>query len=420
MNSWAPLRHRAFRHLTGGRVVSMAGNALAPIALAFAVLDLTGSTKDLGLVVGARSVANVLLLLFGGVLADRVPRRLVLVVSSLLALLTQAAVAAVVLTGTATIGLLVALSVLNGAVAAFALPATSAMLPQTVPADLLQSANAINRLGANASMIAGAALGGFIVATVGPGWGIAIDAATFGVAAAFFALIRVPAHRPAAERARPLAELREGWAEFRSRTWVWVVVLGCCFFNAAEVGALHVIGPAVADETVGREMWGFVLATETAGMVLGAYVAMRLRVRRFLLVGVATMFGGALLLLALALAPVAAVLLPAAFLTGVLMEQLAVAWEVSIQEHIAADKLARVYSYDFLGSLMAVPVGQMAAGPLADAIGARSAMLVAAGIVVASVVGILASKAVRTLEHTAAAVHDRADHEVAVPEPARS
>jgi MFS family permease len=395
----------------------MAGNALAPIALAFAVLDLTGSTKDLGLVVGARSVANVLLLLFGGVLADRVPRRLVLVVSSLLALLTQAAVAAVVLTGTATIGLLVALSVLNGAVAAFALPATSAMLPQTVPADLLQSANAINRLGANASMIAGAALGGFIVATVGPGWGIAIDAATFGVAAAFFALIRVPAHRPAAERARPLAELREGWAEFRSRTWVWVVVLGCCFFNAAEVGALHVIGPAVADETVGREMWGFVLATETAGMVLGAYVAMRLRVRRFLLVGVATTFGGALWIVALALAPVAGVLLPAAFLTGVLMEQLGVAWEVSIQEHVPADRLARVYSYDYLGSLMAVPLGQIAAGPLAEAIGARAALLVAGGIVSLSVVGMLASRAVRTLEHVVPAVPD---HEVGVLEPARS
>jgi MFS family permease len=197
-------------------------------------------------------------------------------------------------------------------------------------------------------------------------------------------------------------------------------VLGACFFNAAQVGALHVIAPAVADQTIGREMWGFVLATETAGMVLGAFVAMRLRVRRFLLVGVVTAAGGALLLFALALAPVAVVLLPAAFLTGVLMEQLAVAWEVSIQEHIPADKLARVYSYDFLGSLMAVPVGQMAAGPLADAIGARSALLVAAGIAVLSVVGILASRSVRTLEHTAAAVHDRADHEVAVPEPARS
>jgi MFS family permease len=424
MNSWAPLRHRAFRYLTGGRVVSMAGNALAPIALAFAVLDLTGSTKDLGLVVGARSLTNVLLVLFGGVLADRVPRRLVLVVSSLLALLTQAAVAAVVLTGSATVGLLVVLSALNGAVSAFALPATAAMLPQTVPADLLQPANAINRLGTNASMIAGAALGGFIVATVGPGWGIAIDAATFGVAAAFFALIAVPAHRrkvaqTGAVRARPLAELREGWTEFRSRTWVWVVVLGCCFFNAAEVGAVHVIGPALADETIGRQMWGLVLATETAGMMLGAYVAMRLRVRRFLLVGIATATGGALWILALALAPVAGVLLPAAFLTGVLIEQLGVAWEVSIQEHIPADRLARVYSYDLLGSLMAVPVGQIAAGPLAEAIGAEAALLVAAAIVFLSVVGMLASRSVRTLEHTVPAVPDRADHDVAALEPAR-
>jgi MFS family permease len=146
---------------------------------------------------------------------------------------------------------------------------------------------------------------------------------------------------------------------------------------------------------------------------------MRLRVRRFLLVGVATTFGGALWILALALAPVAGVLLPAAFLTGVLMEQLGVAWEVSIQEHIPADRLARVYSYDFLGSLMAVPLGQIAAGPLAEAIGARAALLVAGGIVSLSVVGMLASRAVRTLEHAVPVPPGRADHEAAVLEPAR-
>ena len=171
--SWAPLRHREFRLLIGARVVSMTGNALAPIALAFAVLDLTGSATDLGLVVGARSLTNVALLLFGGVVADRMPRQFVLVGSSLAAMVTQACVAGVVLTGTAHLGLLMALSAVNGAAAAFTFPASSALVAQTVPPDLNESANAISRLGTNAALVGGAALGGVVVASVGPGWGIA-------------------------------------------------------------------------------------------------------------------------------------------------------------------------------------------------------------------------------------------------------
>ncbi len=398
--SWAPLRHREFRLLVGARVVSMAGNALAPIALAFAVLDLTGSATDLGLVVGARSLTNVLLLLFGGVVADRMPRQLVLVGSSLAAMVTQACVAAVVLTGTSQLGLLMALSAVNGAAAAFAFPASSALVAQTVPPELNKSANAINRLGTNTALIAGAALGGVVVATVGPGWGIAIDALSFGVAAALFALIRVPAVRESSEpRRSPIAELREGWSEFVSRSWVWTVVLGFCVFNAAEAGALHVIGPVVADETIGRQMWGVFLAMETAGMVAGALIAMRLRVRRLLLVGVASCLGGALWLVGLALFPAVALLLPAAFITGIAMEQFGVAWDVSIQEHIPADRLARVYSYDAVGSFLAIPVGQVAAGPIADLVGAQVALLGAAGIVIVAVVGMLLNRQVRTLEH---------------------
>jgi MFS family permease len=402
--SLAPLRHRPFRFLVCARFVTMAGNALAPIALAFAVLDLTGSATDLGLVVGARSVANVALLLFGGVLADRAPRNLVLVASSIAAMATQAAVAAVVLTGTANLGLLMALSAVNGAAAAFAFPASAALIAQTVPADLLQSANAINRLGVNAAMIGGAALGGILVAAVGPGWGIAIDAASFGVAAALYALIRVPAVRLGAQarRPNPLTDLREGWSEFVSRSWVPTVVVGFCIFNAAEVGALTVIGPVVADETIGRRMWGVFLAAETAGMLAGVLVAMRLRTRRLLLTGVVCTLGGSLWLFALALLPVPALLLPAAFLTGVAMEQFGVAWDVALQRHIPAERLARVYSYDAVGSFLAIPVGQVVAGPLADRVGGRAALLGAAGLIVLAVLGMLANPSVRRLRSEAA------------------
>jgi MFS family permease len=399
----APLRYRAFRYLAAGRVVTMAGNAVAPIALAFAVLDLTGSVRDLGLVVGARSLFNVLFILFGGVVADRLPRQLVMVVSSVLAGASQAVVAAVVLTDTASIGLLMALSAVNGTVSAFAFPAASALLPQTVPEEIRKQANAINRLGINAAMISGSALGGLLVAAVGPGWGLAVDAATFAVAGALFALVRVPPYRHAgAARSSTVRELREGWTEFVARTWVWVVVLGFCFLNMALTAAVNVLGPAVADARFGRRAWGFILAAEMAGMVVGAVVAMRLRVRRLLFVGVACCIGEAVFVATLGLTPLVIVLLPVAFAAGLALEQFGIAWETSIQEHIPADKLARVYSYDALGSFIAIPVGQVAVGPLAEAIGVVPALLVLASISTLAVVGMLASREVRTLEHHAA------------------
>lgn len=397
-SSLAPLRYRPFRLLVAGRTVTMLGNAVAPIALAFAVLDLTGSVRDLGLVVGARSLANVVFLLAGGVIADRFPRHLVMVAASALAAVTQALVATAVLTGSASIPLLLALSAVNGMVTAFAFPASSALLPQTVPAPIRQQANAINRLGFNAGMIAGAAAGGALVALVGPGWGLTVDAATFAIAAVCFALVRVPDVRdPGAGRRHVLADLREGWTEFAGRTWLWVVVVGFMFLNAAYAAVIAVLGPAVADQTIGRGAWGLVLAAQTTGMVVGAVVALRLRVRRLLLLGVICTGAVILLPAALALAPQVAVLLAAGFVGGLGIEQFGVAWETSMQEHIPADRLARVYSYDALGSYVAIPVGQVSAGPAALAIGTDPTLLAAAGIIALAVLGMLASRQVRGL-----------------------
>jgi MFS family permease len=401
MSALAPLRHTTFRRLVTGRFVTMLGNAVAPIALAFAVLDLTGSVRDLGLVVGARSLANVAFLLFGGVLADRLPRHAVLVTSCVAAAATQAAVAALVLTDSATIPLLIALSAVNGTVAAFAYPATAALTPQTVPAALIQSANALNRLGMNTAMIGGASVGGALVATVGPGWGLAVDAATFALAALAFAGVRVVAVRGTdATRPNTLAELRDGWREFTSRTWVWLVVLGFMVLNAVVVGGVNVLGPAVADQTIGRSAWGLVLAAQTAGMVVGALIALRLRVRRLLLLGVICMLGEAPLLVTLGVAPSFVALVIAAFACGLAIEQFGVAWETSMQQHIPADRLARVYSYDMLGSFLAMPVGQAAAGPVALAIGTGSTLLASAGLVVVAVLAMLASRDVRQLATT--------------------
>jgi MFS family permease len=394
----APLRYPAFRNLAAGRLVTMLGNAVAPIALAFAVLDLTGSVRDLGLVVGARSLVNVVFVLLGGVLADRLPRHVVLVGSSVLGAVTQATVAALVLTDAATVPLLMALSAVNGVVTALALPAASALTPQTVPAGLIQAANVVNRLGINGGMIGGAALGGILVAAVGPGWGLAVDAATFGLAGLAYVRVRVTvAGKKSGPGIGALADLRDGWTEFASRTWVWLVVLGFMALNTAIAGGVNVLGPAVADQSIGRTAWGVVLAAQTAGMIVGGLLALRLRVRRLLLLGVLCMLAEAPLLVALGTRPTVAILVPAAFCCGLAVEQFGVAWETSMQQHIPPDRLARVYSYDMLGSFLAIPVGQVAAGPVAVAIGTGPTLLAAAGLVLLSVLGMLASRDVRRL-----------------------
>lgn len=416
-SSLRALRYAPFRWLVTGRTVSRLGSAVAPIALAFAVLDVTGSVRDLGVVVGARSLTSVAVLLAGGVIADRLPRRLVMTATSALAAVPQALAAAAVLTGNATVPLLVVLAVLNGAISAFAFPASSALLPQTVPPDIRQQANALNRLGQNSAMISGAAVGGIVVAFVGSGFGLAFDAATFAVAAVCFAFVRVPDVRDAKKpRRRILTDIREGWIEFASRTWLWLVVLGFMFLNAVFAAALLVLGPAIADHTIGRAAWGFVLAAQTAGSLVGAALGMRLRARRLLLTGVLCAATELFFLLGLALAPEVLVLLATALLTGIGIEVFGVAWETTMQQHVPADKLARVYSYDALGSNLAVPIGQVSAGPAALAIGVEPTLLAGAGIVALTIVGMISSRDVRHLEQNPQPTSSPEDAAKATPE----
>ncbi|MBU2670089.1 MFS transporter [Actinoplanes bogorensis] len=418
-SNFAPLRHAPFRFLLAGRTVNALGNSFAPIALAFAVLDLTGSATDLGLVVGARTLVNVAFLLFGGVLADRMPKHLLMVGASLAAALTQGAVAALVLTGNATIPLLIVLGAMNGMVGALALPASSSILPLTVPAEIRQQANAVNRLGLNSAAILGAPLAGVVVAATNPGWGIAVDAVTFALSGLLFiplrSLVATPAPAPAAsteppvgsegvpavEPARPnvFADLRTGWSEFRSRQWLWVVVAGAALGNAVWSGGLFVLGPVVADDTIGRRAWGIVLAAQTAGMIVGALIAMRLRVRRLLLFGSVACFGMAVPLLLLGAYPNFWALIAGAAIAGLSVEQFGVAWETTMQEHIPPDKLARVYSYDMVGSFVAMPIGELAAGPIAHVFGVETTLVGAGVLMAVSVAVMLISRDVRTLPH---------------------
>ena len=394
------LRHRPFAALLSGRTVSVLGNGLASIAITFAVLDLTGSATDLGIVLAARSIPQVVFLLFGGVLADRLPRHLVLVVSNIVSGGTQALAAALLLTDHASIGALVAIEAVNGASAAFTFPASAGLLPQTVPARDLQPANVLFRMASTAAMVAGASMGGVLVAAVGPGWGLAADAAVLPRRRRV--LRRHPASPPGERMpsSNVIVELREGWTAFRSRTWLWVVVLAFGVINAVHAAGWYTLGPTIADSTFGRQGWGFVLGAETAGMFLAGVVLLRVRFRRPLFVGMLGVLAWSPLMLVLAAEPAVLLLVLTAFVAGASIELFGIGWDLSMQQHVPPHLLSRVYAYDALGSLVAIPIGQVLAGPLAAAVGVREAVALC-GLAVMVAGGLaIAVPAVRRLERT--------------------
>ncbi len=398
----APLRSARFAWYFGSRFVNLLGGTMAGIALTFAVLDLYDSAVVLGQVLAAHSIPMVLFVLFGGVVADRLPRTLVLQTSNLASAATQGLIAFLVLTETAELWQLLILTAVNGAVSAIAWPAMAAILPQLVPREQLQSANALSALARNTLTILGPTLGALIVVTTGAGWALAIDAATWLVAALLLLPIKIPRREPSGRPTSAWRELREGWWFFRHTTWLWVVVLAFAVINALHAGAWSTLGPLVAQDSVGRQGWGYVLSAEAVGFLVSSIVMLRLPLARPLLAGMLGMVLFGLPILVLGIHPALLALVAAAFLAGVGVEVFGIGWNLAMQENIEEAMLSRAFSYDMLGSLIAVPIGQLAAGPLADLIG-RDEVLVLSGCgVIAASLLTLASRSVRTLPRVTA------------------
>lgn len=396
----APLRNRNFAWYFASRFVNTLGSMMASIALAFAVLDITDSPVALGQVLAARTVPMVALLLYGGVIADRLPRTLVLQVSNIGSAVSQGAIAALVLSGHAEIWMLAALSVVQGAVSGVAFPAMASVLPQLVPRAELQPANALVSLTRNGMMVLGPTIGALLVVTVGSGWALAVDAATWLVSALLLLPVTLPPKEAAAEPADTVRELREGWTFFWATPWLWRVVVGFGALNFVHAGAWFTLGPVIADDTFGRQGWGLVLSAEAAGLLLTTVVLLRVRLERPLLLG---MVGVALIappILLLGVAPDLVALLVAAFLAGVGTEVFGMGWNLAMQENIDDAMLSRAYSYDALGSFVTLPLGQLAFGPLAAAFGYEEVLVVSAVGYVLVCGLVLCSRAVRTLPRT--------------------
>ena len=271
---------------------------------------------------------------------------------------------------------------MNGLAQAFFFPASQGIIPQLVPKQRLQEANALLRLSLNATNIGGAALAGLVVAAVGAGWAIAVDGVSFLVCAGFLAQIQLRSSQ--VERSQFLSELREGWNAFAARTWLWAIVIAFGFINAFWASGLSVLGPIVANaELGGAAAWGLIAAATGLGLVAGAAVALKWRPEHPLRVGMLATVATALPLAALAVgAPLPAVVL-AGFLAGLGVEVFGVFWELSLQRHIPGELLSRVSSYDMLGSIALMPIGFVIVGPLSDAVGIHPTLWIASGAIVA-------------------------------------
>jgi MFS family permease len=392
-----------FRGFFLGRLVSLLGSSMAPVALAFAVLDASGRPGDLGVVLACQIIPQLALLLVGGAVADRLSRRTVLVVSNLGAGLTQGAVAAVLLSGHYRLPLIAGLALANGAVEAFTSPALRGIVPELVaPADL-QRANSLLASTRNAARILGPTAAGLLVVAVGGGWAIALDALSFVAAAGFLARLRLAAPTVSAHKGHLLTDIRDGWREFRGIPWVWRVALSFCVINLVNTGPWQILGPALTKERSGEAAWGIVLSVRAVGLLVMSALMYRLVLRHPLRTGQLAGALGACSLLGLGLGVDAAWLMACAFVGGLGFAVSGITWDTSLQQNVPHDVLSRVSSFDDLLSYAAIPIGQLLVGPAASLWGGAN---VALWCGIAFAVAALAPLAARSVRDLSAAVPD--------------
>jgi len=398
------LANRNFRLLLADRLMAPLAATFSLVGVSFAVLAATGSTADLSYVIAAQAAPALVFLLVGGVIADRIAPQLVIVAANVMVAVGEGLFGILVLTSHPAIWVMIVLELVTGTGIALFYPASMALLPRLVPAGQMQEASAISRLTMNAAMMMGAALAGECVALFGAGWALAVCGIGMLTTVPLLLAIRVaPLKRPdtTAEAQRVpsmIRELREGWSEFRSHTWLWATVLQFTVVLTAWTGGFQVLGPAVANAHLGgAAAWGLISAAEATGLIVGGLISLRWTPSRPILYVV--LIGAAIAVSPLSLA----MLLPlwmicvTSFVLGVAIETMSVVWTVTMAAKIPAEKLARVSGYDGLGSMMGMPVGALVAGPLAAGIGVSATQYGAAAITLVASALALIPRDVRTM-----------------------
>ncbi len=399
------LSERSFRLLFAGQGISAIGDGVVPVALSFAVLDLTGSVRDLGLILAAQSLPLISFVLIGGVWSDRVSRQTVMRLSDLTRAAVQIASAVLLLTGTAHIWELAALQAVYGLARAFFGPAATGLVPQTVAPEHLQQANALMGMSENLSSIVGPALGGILVVAASPGWGLAFDGAAFLLSAASLQAMRLaPVLAPA--RQSTMADLRAGWRAFASRRWLWVSVASLTLIVTVVFAPLDVLGPEISRSRLGGAgAWAAINTAMGVGAMLGGAAGLRWRPRRPLRAGfLLTLCGEPILLALLAADRALAPIIVFAIIAGGAASLFNVFWFTALQREVPAEELSRVSSWDHLGTYAMQPLGLAVVGPIALGLGISATMYGAAALVVLLTLSVLAIPAVRDFAQDPGAV----------------
>jgi MFS family permease len=392
------LRHPSFRNTWAAASISAQGDGIVIVALALFVTDLTGNPTDVGLVLGAHMLPLVSFLLIGGVWADRLPRARLMIATDVVRASLHGLLAILIFTGEVEIWHLVVIEALFGTAEAFFRPAYTGLVPRTVPEDEIQEAQALSGLAYNVAELTGPALATALVLGVGAGWAFAVDAATFVASALFLMRVRVREERPT-ERRTLLAELAEGFREVRSRPWLWVTVVVFTIAVPVGVAPLYVLGPTVAEDGYdSAAVFGIVSTLFGAGALAGTLAGLRWRPRYPMLAAFLGLAAWPLLLLAFGAGVPVALVLALSAATGIGFGLFDVFWNTAMAQHIPPHALSRVSSYDWVGSLVLMPVGFLAAGPLAEATSPET-VLIAGGFLTAAVLTLgVAPRQTRTLE----------------------
>ena len=397
------LAERNFRLLFTSSTISGLGDGISLIALVFAVLQVSDSAVSLGIVLAARQVADAAIVLAAGVWADRLPRHVLLIAVAIVQGAAQAATGALVLTGAATVALLVGLQALYGLAEGFVLPASTGLTPATISASRLQEANALLGLSRNGTRIIGPAIGGALVAVGSPGLALMADAASFAVAALLLWRLRLPA-RAAIVEAKPFfADLREGWGEFKRQTWIWTTIV---FFGIGNFAfsSYFVLGPIIAKrELGGAPAWAAITTAWSVGALLGGLLALRFRPRKPLAASCVSAWPIILQPLAFGLGLPLPVLIAVSALSGAGIAVHLALWFTVFQQQVPPEAMSRVSSYDSFGSFVLGPLGAALAGPVAAVIGVRETLLWAAAVIAVTEAIVFAQPSVHAIRAPEAA-----------------
>jgi MFS family permease len=393
------LRHPSFRYLFAGQAASVVGDRVVVVALALFITMRTGSPTDLGLVLAAQTLPLVALVLLGGVWADRLPRHRIMISTDISRAVLHAVVAILIFSGAIRIWQLVVIEALFGAAQAFFQPAYDGLLPQTVPEELIQDARALTESVANLAFLIGPALATALVLGIGAGEAFAFDAATFVLSAVLLARVAPRPRGIAAEPASTVQELRAGWREVRSRTWVWVTIAVFTGAVLCVYAQWYALAPVISRDLYGGAgVFGVLEGVAGVGAVCGGLLGLGWRPARPLLAGMVLVLAWPVQDIVFALGAPLALVVACAFATGFGFSLLVIWWETALARHIPAGALSRVSAWDWMGSFALLPLGYLVAGPLAAAFGARAVLGVGSALGLLLLLAGLLPRATRELD----------------------